>query len=158
MIRLARIFSLFAALACLALVGTIETLDFQADHAITRKSEQEPNSKWRLLGYKLARANYERQFRLKRGIGAERPLSTEEAALFDSYAKQGWQIDLPHDRLARVMRGYSLWGFPLGILAGLSLFLHSGKGRWHRVGLSTGVIGIVTLLITLLRYWPSLGW
>lgn len=158
MTRLLRIFSLLAGLGCLALVGTIETLDFQADHGIARKREQEPTSKWRLLGYKFARLNYEKRFRLKQGIDAERPLGAEEAARFESYAREAWQVDLPHDRLARAMRTYSLWGFPLGVLASLSLFLHSGKGRWRWAGLSTGAVGIGTFLLTSLRYWPSLGW
>ncbi|HEY1121047.1 MAG TPA: hypothetical protein VGE67_05585 [Haloferula sp.] len=145
----------FLALACAALVGTIEVLNYQAGDGIGQKTQYEPHSKWRLASQASERKVTEMKFRDGKEIPGEQSLTPEQASEVERIAQASWAKSLPHNRLARAMNNYSVWGAPLGLLTFVCGILLR-RGVPLRATCSS--IGAITLLITLVRYIPSLGW
>ena len=148
--------ALVAPIACVALVGTIEILNHQTGDAIGLKQRQEPHSKWRLPTPGFKKRVAEMEFRQEREIPGTQPLTPEQATEVERLAHEVWDQSLPHYRLARVMRNYSAWGVPSGLLALVLGIALRTNGTLLRVTYCS--IGALTLLITCVRYIPSLGW
>jgi hypothetical protein len=152
-----RLLAIVATIACVVLVGTIEILNRQAGDAIGWKQRQEPQSKWRLSHPDFEKRVAERELRQERNIPAGQALDSSQSAEVERLARESWTRGLPGERLARVMRNYSAWGFPIGLLAlGLGVASWSGQKALLRVVCCS--IGALTAIIAAVRYIPSLGW
>jgi hypothetical protein len=154
---LLRLLAIVATVACVALVGTIEGLNVQANDAIGRKQRQEPHSKWRLWHPEMERRETDRRFRLEQNIPPDQALAPSQSAEVERLARERCTRGLPGERLARVMRNYSAWGFPVGLLA-LVLGVVAWPGQKTALRIACCSVGALTAILAAVRYIPSLGW
>jgi hypothetical protein len=146
-------------IGCIGLVLAIEILNFRCGDAIARKMEQEPHSKWRILAPRAAWIGYERDFKIASGLDPREPLPKAMREDLENYAEARWRRYLPHHWLGLTMK-WSFLGIPAGLLVSLgSLVALAGAGRGVRtLYLCCGMVGALTFLTCLLRYFPALGW
>jgi hypothetical protein len=158
--KILRWFMLLLAFTCVGMVASIEILNAKVGYRIEKKSEQEPDSKWRIGAPRSYFLRFEEEFRAQRDLGRDHVFSLPEKEELRSYSESRWLESKPGHILDLLMAKYSYWGIPVGLLLALSFFKVPRERRfvWRGLCIACSVVGVGTFLISTFRYFPSLGW